>query len=102
MIPTEVLARLSRYHLDIEPARSESDGVWRVEISTEGRKLLLDARAAAMLAQELRRAGGRLLATRIEIGLERARRSAVSERDGLTHVNTETLIPPATIPIAPH
>jgi hypothetical protein len=88
MTRTETLARLGRCHLFIEPVRSESDGSWRIEIAAEGgRALLLDTPAAALLADALRHDGESLLATRIEMGIERAWRHALSE-SGVTRLES--------------
>ena len=81
MIRAEILAQLSRQRLLIAPVRTEIDGVWRIKISTDdGRAVFLDSAAATRLAEELRRNGDRLLATRIEIGIEQRRRCAVLEK----------------------
>jgi hypothetical protein len=83
MIRKELLARhgIQDRSLAIEPFRSEIDGAWRLKITAEGsRSQYFDVDAATKLADELRRGGERLLATRIEIGIEQARRLASSER----------------------
>jgi hypothetical protein len=80
MTRTEMLARIGRHRLAIEPVRSEIDGVWRIQFTAEesNRALLMDVGGAAELASELRLGGERLLATRIEISIEQARRRTVS------------------------
>jgi hypothetical protein len=83
MSRTEMLARygIRGRSLAIEAIRSEIDGAWRVKITPEGgRSQYFDVDAAAKMANELRSGGERLLATRIEIGIEQARRLAQSER----------------------
>jgi hypothetical protein len=83
MSQTEILARygIPSHSMAIEPIRSEIDGAWRIRIIPDGgRSQYFDADAAAKLADELRSGGERLLATRIEIGIEQARRLAQSER----------------------
>jgi hypothetical protein len=83
MSRTEMLARygIRDRSLTIEPIRSEIDGVWRIKITPQRHHAqYLDVAAAAKLANELRSAGERLLATRLEIGIEQARRLALSER----------------------
>jgi hypothetical protein len=83
MSRTEMLARygIRDRSLAIEPIRSEIDGVWRIKITPEGaHALYFEVATAAKLAHELRSGGERLLATRIEIGIEQARRSALSEQ----------------------
>jgi hypothetical protein len=80
MTRTEMLELYGRGPLAIEPARSEHDGMWRIRFAADFiRPRFLDARAATMLADELRHGGERLLATRIEICIEQARRLAASE-----------------------
>ena len=84
MIRAEILAQLGRQRLLIAPVRSEIDGVWRIKISTDdGRAVFLDTTAATQLADQLRRNGERLLATRLEIGIEQRRRCAVLEKGGV-------------------
>jgi hypothetical protein len=81
MTRTEMLARIGRHRLAIELVRSEIDGLWHIQFTTEGnRALLMDVCGAAELARELRGGGEGLLATRIEIGIEQARRRTVSEK----------------------
>jgi len=81
MIRTEILTQLGRQRLLIAPVRSEIDGVWRIKISTDdGRAVFLDTTAASQLADQLRSNGERLLATRLEIGIEQRRRCAVLEK----------------------
>ena len=79
MTRTDLLARhgIRDLSLTIAPVLSEIDGTWRVKITAEGCfAQYLDAEAAAELANDLRRIGERLLATRIEIGIEQTRRCA--------------------------
>jgi hypothetical protein len=79
MTRTDLLARhgIRDLSLTIEPVLSEIDGAWRVKITAEGCfAQYVDAEAAAELANDLRRIGERLLATRIEIGIEQTRRCA--------------------------
>jgi len=83
MFRTDMLARhgIQDRSLTIEPVRSEIDGAWRIRITPQGgRSQYFDVGAAAKFAEELRSGGERLLATRIEIGIEQARRLASSER----------------------
>jgi len=81
MTTTEMLRRYGHHRVAFAPARDQSDGVWRIQFSFDGeRDLFIDALTAAKLAAELRTHGERLFATRIEIAIEQARRSAVSER----------------------
>jgi len=76
MTRTEMLAPLGRQFLIIEAVQSV-DGVWRILFTAKCKRvLLLNVGAAAELAHELRLGGERLLATRIEIGIEQARRFA--------------------------
>ena len=79
MNPKEILAQIGKGPLRIEPARCETFGVWRVRFIANGRALRdLEVPDAKRIAQDLRRDGNRLLATRIEIGIEQARRIALS------------------------
>jgi hypothetical protein len=81
MTTTEMLQRFGHNRVAFAPARSQIDGVWRIKFVFDGsRDLLVDMIMAAKVAQELRKDGERLFATRIEIAVEQARRSAVSER----------------------
>jgi hypothetical protein len=81
MTRTEMLARIGRHRLAIGPVRSEIDGLWRIQFTADDKRtLLMDVCGAAELARELRVGGEGLLATRIEISIEQARRSAVSEQ----------------------
>jgi hypothetical protein len=80
MTRTEMLELFGRRRVVIEPACREFDGMWHIKIAAEGiRECLLDARSASALADELRREGESLLATRIEISIEQVRRHTVSE-----------------------
>jgi hypothetical protein len=79
MSPKEILAQIGKGPLRIEPARCKTFGVWRIRFITNGRALRdLELPDAKRMAHELRHNGNRLLATRIEIGIEQARLCALS------------------------
>jgi hypothetical protein len=80
MSPKDILAQIGKGPVKIEPARCEAFGVWRIRFIADGRALRdLEVFDAKRMAEELRHKGNRLLATRIEIGIEQARRKANSE-----------------------
>ena len=79
MSPKDILAQIGKGPLRIEPARCDTFGVWRIRFIANGRALRdLELPDAKRMAQDLRHDGNRLLATRIEIGIEQARRIALS------------------------
>jgi hypothetical protein len=79
MSPKEILAQIGKGPLRIEPAQCEMFGVWRVRFIANGRALRdFEVADARRMAHELRNNGSRLLATRIEIGIEQARLCALS------------------------
>ena len=76
----DLLAQIGRGPVRIEPARCDAFGVWRVRFTTNGRHIRdVEVFDAIKMAEELRHCGNRLLATRIEIGIEQARRCALSD-----------------------
>jgi hypothetical protein len=76
----DLIAQIGNGPVRIEPARCDAFGVWRLRFTTNGRHLRdVEVFDAMKMAEELRHSGNRLLATRIEIGIEQARRCASSD-----------------------
>jgi hypothetical protein len=80
MTQNDLLAIIADGPVRIEPARCDAFGIWRIRFLANGRSLRdVEIFDAKKMADELRHKGNRLLATRIEIGIEQARRGALSE-----------------------